>query len=169
MTVVERNDLLLSVWRYAAAVAFALARRYSLDARDLAQDLAVRVLEEADRFDPARGTPTAWVRLQAWRVVGDRLRRAGRVASIDPATLAELTPVPDPTAEVDAADLAGFVRRAIAGLPDREREVVVTRWLADEQPTQADVAEVLGVASRTVGVRERQAFGRLAQALSGVV
>jgi RNA polymerase sigma-70 factor (ECF subfamily) len=56
------------------------------------------------------------------------------------------------------------VREALLELPDREREVLVLRYLEDLDPPE--IAEVLGISERTVWRRHRQALERLSDQLS---
>src|ERR1700687_1589380 len=58
-----------SVCRFAAMIA-----RSSPDADDLAQDALLRAVRAIRRYDPARGTPEAWL----WRIVVNAARDSAR-------------------------------------------------------------------------------------------
>jgi RNA polymerase sigma factor (sigma-70 family) len=107
-----------------------------------AEDVTAQSFERALRrrrlFSPRRGTPRAWLFGIARNAALDELRRRGRHA--------ELTVDPPDRAGDDAAELTVLrldVRRAVAGLAPREREVVALRFHADL--SHAEVARVLGI------------------------
>jgi RNA polymerase sigma-70 factor, ECF subfamily len=85
--------------------------------------------------------PTSWLYVVAMNHVRDGWRRARRQPRWDES----LVPGPDVGGRVTTAV---SVREAIATLPDRQREAVVLRYLADL--SLAEVAEAMGCAVGTV-------------------
>ena len=123
--------------RYVAHVVHHWARRYRLDPDDIIQTAALLILTRFDRFDPDVTTPERWAGRLATRAVnivhrqrdGNTLGRAvplplgldgTEVAVADRRT-------PDPADQAEAADLADAIRRAVAGLPAKERAAVLAR------------------------------------------
>ena len=118
-----------------------------------------------------------WLRRLAWErlVKLHRRHRAGRRAVGREETL----DLPDesawalgsrflaagggPGTEAVRRELRDRVRAALAALPDRDREVLVLRFL--EQLPTADAAEVLGVTAGVVKVRQMRALARLRELL----
>jgi RNA polymerase sigma-70 factor, ECF subfamily len=129
------------------------------EAEDVAQESFVRVYE---RWSRVRGTenPAGYLYRVALNVRRSRLRRL-RVAARKAFTLQPLPP-PDDQAE---ADDRVSVRRALAGLPDGQREaVVLIEWLG---MTDTEAAEVLGVSPGTVRTRLHRARTALRRELRG--
>jgi RNA polymerase sigma-70 factor (ECF subfamily) len=107
-----------------------------------AEDVTAQAFERAMRrrrlYAPRRGTPRAWLFGIARNAALDELRRRGRHA--------ELTSDPPDRAAEDQEELATLridLRRALAELAPRERELVALRFHAGL--THAEVARVLGI------------------------
>ncbi len=109
------------------------------EAQDLVQEALCRAYSRwsvVSQFDD----PTAWVRRVAWNMAVSRWRR-GRILRLWHRDL-----VPP---EVDAPSAIRIdLARALAKLPDKQRQVVVLHYLAD-MPI-ADIAAFVGVADGTV-------------------
>jgi len=90
-----------------------------------------------------------------WRRVDRAARR--EVARSDPGDLVGLSP------EVRSAHDRAAVRAALAGLPERQRQVV--ELLKLEQLTAREVAQVLGMSESAVKVTAHRAYKRLRRAL----
>jgi RNA polymerase sigma-70 factor (ECF subfamily) len=129
------------------------------EAEDLVQDAMVRVYERWDRVG-GMGDPVGYLFRTALNLRRSRLRRLAVAArrlvggrseeATDPAVVAT---------EGDA------VRRALAALPDGQREaVVVVEWLG---MTDAQAGEVLGVSPGAVRVRLTRARSALRERLQG--
>ena len=138
---------------------FARAMTGSNDAaEDITQEVFVVLLTDAGRFDPARAAFTTYVygivrNLSRHRVRKDRsgpsideLMRDGRDAGADG----------DPSRLVEGAELAGAVRRALASLPSRHRELIVLCDLHDLSYEEAAVV----VRASVPAVRSRLHKGR---------
>ncbi|WP_246128044.1 SigE family RNA polymerase sigma factor [Amycolatopsis rhizosphaerae] len=131
--------------------------------RGHAEDLLQTALLRASlRWRAAREQPEAYVRRVLVNLARDRWRRSRRrVAeqSLDDTT-------PRPADRRDPADLVAdrtAIRQALAGLPRRQREVVVLRFFADL--SVADTAETLGMSEGTVKAHTNRALARLRQEL----
>src|SRR3569833_2803421 len=116
-------------------------------AADAVQEAFARALRERHALREA-GSLGAWV----WRVVLntaiDQTRRAAR----------EVVTEPPETAASEPDDLRE-VRRAVAGLPDRQRHALFLRHYADL--SYEEIADVLGVARGTVAATLHQAHEAL--------
>jgi RNA polymerase sigma-70 factor (ECF subfamily) len=103
-----------------------LARRMlgdAVDAEDVAQEVMVRVWRQAPRWRPGQALFDTWMHRVALNLCYDRLRRRKRQSLNEPPDLADPGPAPD--RGLLAADVSVRVARAMAGLPDRQREAIV--------------------------------------------
>lgn len=124
------------------ALAMLLAGRSQADAEDLLQD----VLERAYRHWPRivrGGEPEPYIRRMLANAAVDRRRRLRRRPEmpLDPGA-------PAATNEVDQVTERAVLMRALAGLPPRQRAVLVLRYFEDL--TEAQTAAVLGCRIGTV-------------------
>jgi len=112
-------------------------------AEELAQDTLVRVRERWDRVSSA-DCPGAYARRIAINLANSRYRRRS-------AERRALTRLAGQTS-ADHRDPCGAdgvaVRRAVAALPPRQREVVVRRYFLDE--SVVDVATAMGIGTGSV-------------------
>ena len=128
-------------------------------AKEVAQEVLVEVWRTAARYDPARGSATAWACTIAHRRAVDRVRaeqagadRARRVA----AASSEIAY--DEVAEQAAARLERVqVRRCLDGLT--EREAITLAYYGGH--TYREVAELLDTALPTVKTRMRDGLIRM--------
>ena len=142
------------VYRFA----YALTRSRSL-AQDATQEVFLKVLENAGRFDAAKGTARAWLLGCARHVVIDRLRAENRRSDEAP----EQATAPDHELRVLKEQRLVRLHAAIAGLPLEYREALVLCELA-ELP-YAEAAAVLDCPVGTVRSRLHRARGLLAASL----
>ena len=142
------------VYRFA----YALTRSRSL-AQDATQEVFLKVLENAGRFDAAKGTARAWLLGCARHVVIDRLRAENRRSDEAP----EQATAPDHELRVLKEQRLVRLHAAIAGLPLEYRETLVLCELA-ELP-YAEAAAVLDCPVGTVRSRLHRARGLLAASL----
>jgi RNA polymerase sigma-70 factor, ECF subfamily len=173
------NDLLRAVARgdeaaftrlydLVAPRVYGLARRVLRDpaqAEEVAQEALVEVWRTASRFDPARGSATAWIFTIAHRRAVDRVRseqagaeRVRRVAAASAQT---------PYDEVDEAATANLerqqVRRCIQSLTGLQREAITLAYYGGH--TYREVAELLGTGLPTIKTRMRDGLIRLRDCL----
>jgi RNA polymerase sigma-70 factor (ECF subfamily) len=173
--------------RHAHAI-FAAAVRASDDrqlAEEVVQETFLALWGRAELFDPATGSLATWLRAIARNRTIDRLRSRGRrpllvsigdgpegggasEAVIDGlaangALVAAGVPDPDPIAQVERSEALEVIGTAIRTLPDAERTVIVLAY--QEDLTQTEIAERLGLPLGTVKTRTRRALQRLRTAL----
>ncbi len=137
------------------------------DAADVLQDVFWEAWRGAAAYDPARGTPEAWIVTRARTRAIDRLRAVRRrgetfVAPLDEAAAG--APVPPGG---DAAERAGdrqLVAGALARLPEPQREVIELAYYAGL--TQSEIAERLEQPLGTVKTRIRMALARLRETVT---
>jgi RNA polymerase sigma-70 factor (sigma-E family) len=123
------------------------------DAADVVQEALVRVGARWRRV-VAKGNPEAYVRTTMARVHVSRWRRVRREYLVDQ--------VPERGYdEIELARIEGDTGlwRALAGLPARQRTVLVLRYY--EQRTDEEIATVLGIARGTVRSHAARGLGKL--------
>jgi RNA polymerase sigma-70 factor (ECF subfamily) len=143
-----------------AGLAFGLALRVLRDrteAEDVVQEAFVQVWRQATRYDPARGTPEAWlcaiVRTRAIDRLRRRLSRREQPEAPEPARAAA-TPDPEGTLAV---------RKAMQILsPDQRRALELAYY---EGLTQSEIARRLDEPLGTIKTRIRTAMIRLREEL----
>jgi RNA polymerase sigma-70 factor (ECF subfamily) len=135
---------------------------YRLGSGPDADDVTSQTMEHAyryrDRYDPAKGEPMAWLIGIARNCVADLV--AAREDVVD-------EPAPESaTEEMEEEAMRRLsLRRAVARLDDRERELVALRYGADL--TAKQIGRVLGLRPNAVEVALHRALGRLRGHLEG--
>ncbi len=137
-------------------------------AEEVAQEVLTEVWRKADRFDPARGSVAAWVATLARRRAVDRVRseQAGRDRDDRVARRSQDRDRDVVAEEVELRLEHWQVRRALAGLSDRQREAIELAYFAGH--TYRDVARVLGIPEGTAKSRLRDGLLRLREALDAL-
>lgn len=149
----HRND----VYRFA----YAMGKSASV-AQDVTQEVFLNVLENAARFDAAKGSARAWLLGCARHVILDRLRLERRWTFAD-ALPEETVPCANEDRVLTEQRL-DKLHAAIAGLPVEYREVLVLCEL--EELTYAECAAVLECPVGTVRSRLHRGRGLLAAKLT---
>lgn len=172
----DPRALLARTYRYIAFIACRWARRYGLDPDDVIQTAAVLILTKFPSYDPGALTPERWARTLTMRAVNILHRRRdlglGRLLTQFPldADGTEMTGADpratDPAEAAADADLAGAVASAVAGLPDRERELIGLRY-GGAEATLAEVGAAFGVTGERVRQVEDRTLAKLRQAMGG--
>ena len=155
------DDHAPTIYRYAA-------RRVGPDrAEDVTAEVFCAALAGAATFDPARGTPIAWLMgivtntlSRHWRTERRQLDVLDRFG-VDPLR-ADSSPPPD--GDVALAEEARSVARALTTLPDTDREALLLFAWADL--SYAEVAAALDVPVGTVRSRISRARSRLREELA---
>jgi RNA polymerase sigma-70 factor (ECF subfamily) len=122
-------------------------------AEDITQEVFVALLTDAARFDPARAAFTTYVYGIVRNLSRHRVRREHPGPSVEDLLRdgRDVDGGDDPARLVEGAELAGAVRRALASLPSRHRELIVLCDLHDlsyEEAAQVVGATVPAVRSR---------------------
>jgi RNA polymerase sigma factor (sigma-70 family) len=128
------------------------------DAEDVTSEAFARALRYRKGYDAARGTPVAWLTGIARRVLAER-------AGAEPQPVAEVPDTPAPgTLEDDSVNRL-TMQTAVAGLGDRDRELIALRYGADL--TAAQIGELLELSPNAVEVALHRALRRLRSELEG--
>lgn len=139
------------------------------EAEDVALDVFWQVWRQADRYDPSRGGPPAWIFTLARSRAIDRLRarrrREDRTISFDDPQV-NLDPLDEETPPDQVASFRQArdnVREVLGTLPAAQREAIELAFF--EGLTHVEIAEKLKQPLGTVKTRIRQGLIRLRKAL----
>lgn len=134
-------------------------------ADEVTQEAYLEAWRCSARFDPARGSPLAWLMTLVHRKAVDRVRTAEASSRRETAyQQQERTVDPDTTAESAQASLdAGRVRRALSSLTDVQREAIELAYFGGY--THTEVATMLDLPLGTAKTRIRDALIRLRDSL----
>jgi len=137
-------------------------------AEDITQEVFLALLREECGYDPERGTLSGYLFGIARKLVLRQIER-GRVdvpleSDAEDAPLPELAIVQDPLGDMTHRETIEGLRRAVATLPRRYREVVVLCDL--EEVDYADAAVALGCPIGTVRSRLHRARALLLEKLN---
>ncbi len=147
--------------RYAGLVNGLALRilRNRTEAEDVVQEVFVQIWRQAGRFDPARGSPEAWICTMARTRALDRLRRRTSRRE-DPPDAAPGASEPPRTEQALA------VRTALDTLSTDQRSALELAYY--EGLTQTEIAARLGEPLGTIKTRIRMALIRLRDVLGPV-
>lgn len=157
-----------SLYDALAPRVFGLARRVLRDAaqaEEVAQEALVEVWRTAARFDPNKGSATAWVLTITHRRAVDRVRaaQAGVERERRVAVASAQTPYDDVVEEVTASLEQQQVRRCLQVLTELQREAITLAYY--DGFTYREVAEKLDTALPTIKTRMRDGLIRLRDCL----
>jgi RNA polymerase sigma-70 factor (ECF subfamily) len=118
-----------------------------------------RLLRARGRLDPRRGSPRALLFTIARNAALDELRRRKRREPAASPAAERLAAPPVPGADPEDVERRDSVRRALAELPPRDREIVLLKFHG--QLTNAELARALGISESNAGTRLHRALERL--------
>jgi RNA polymerase sigma-70 factor (ECF subfamily) len=146
------------------------------DAAELAQETFVRIYQSRGKFDPGQKF-TTWLYTIASNLVRDRFRWRSRHPQVSLEAENERTDTnlkeiisgidPAPDEQMQSAERATMVRKAIAALPEELRQPLILA-LYQELP-QADIAAVLNCSAKAVEMRIYRARQQLRATLSQIL
>ena len=157
-------ETLCREWYKAHGTAVYNYFRFHTPQADVAEDLTaetfLKVVRAADRFDPDRGTPKAWILTVARNVLADWRRRARLRQYVTLGTLHDLVyEAPSPEERLLREEEVGRLLDAVATLADADRELIGLRYGSGLD--SAEVAQILGISEGSVRTRLWRALGRL--------
>lgn len=133
------------------------------DAEDLAGDVFEYCFKRYDSYDPGKGSLTTWLYL----IVNCRIKNHYR----DTKSFVDLESLIGVLTDDNAADmdktiyleqLQAVLAKALAGLPERQRRIVIMRYFEDR--TSADIGKALGLNAGHVRVLLSRALKALESA-----
>jgi RNA polymerase sigma-70 factor (ECF subfamily) len=151
-----------------SALVWSLARRHSptrADAEDAVQEIFLDLWKSAERYDPSRGSETAFVAMIARRRLIDRSRSRTRTPATEPIA-ADLPSAP--AYAFAGAELCVEARRAanaIADLRPEQRDVVMLAAVLGL--THEEIATARGLPLGTVKAYARRGLIRVREMLVG--
>ena len=132
--------------------------------RSAAEDVTALAFERAFRrrrtFNARRGTRRAWLFGIARNAALDELRRRKRQAELaDDVVDSE---APDPSEGAEVAIRRAALRKAMAGLAPRDRELVALKFFAGL--SNAEIAAVIGTSESNAGTKLHRVVDKLRRA-----
>lgn len=165
-----RQEALAEAYRRHAGAVFGLARRLLSDqtlAEEVVQEVFLRLWNNPERFDPARGTLRSYLLAQTHGRSVDLLRSEGaRRAREERDARSTAEAGYDLEHEVWDLATADQVRRALKALPEGERAAIQLAYFGGH--TYREVATRLGEPEGTVKSRIRAGLKRLRGELAAV-
>ena len=159
--------------RYASvshALAFRLVRQAQV-AEEIVQEAFLAVWRTPERYDPARGSVRSWLMgtvhhraVDAVRREQAQRRRADQAAASAPRVAED--PIDDVVSALDLPRERRLVQKALAGLPDEQRDVIQRMYF--DGMSQSQIAERTGLPLGTVKSRTLLAMRRLRSHLGEV-
>jgi RNA polymerase sigma-70 factor, ECF subfamily len=156
-------DAFAEAYRRHAGAVFALANRMLWErsqAEEMVQEIFLRLWEQPERFDQARGSLRSFVLMDAHARCVDRIRSDSRRREREERT-ARAAMVADYDLDLEAMDLnvAEQVREVMSTLSDRERRAIELAYFGGH--TYREVARILDEPEGTVKSRIRTGLMRL--------
>lgn len=161
----DQHAATVLVDRHLAAIT-AFARRMlgsAADAEDVAQEVFLRLWQQAGRWQPGRARLRTWLTRIALNLCLDRLRRRPAVpldAVAEPIDTADL-----PGAALHRAALARKVEAALLALPERQRAALAL--VHYQEMRQGDAATALGISVEALESLLARGRRSLRQTLAG--
>jgi RNA polymerase sigma-70 factor, ECF subfamily len=159
-------DAFDTVYDQVAATVFGIVRRVVRDpaqSEEVTQDVLLEVWRNAAKFDPGRGSATAWVMTLAHRRAVDRVRSVQKESERERRTAVADVPFDEVAEAVESSLERERVRRCLGSLTELQRESVTLAYYGGY--TYSQVATLLGVPGGTIKTRMRDALIRLRDCL----
>ena len=135
-------------------------------AEEVTQEVMLQVWRQADRFDPGRGSPLAWVLTLAHRRAVDRVRAEQSQSDRLHRYESQQTPAYDATAEEAVGRVeAGAVHRALAQVGEPHRTTLELAYFGGL--THREVAQRLDIPLGTAKTRIRDGLRKLRTSMGG--
>jgi len=150
--------------RYARVV-YAMALKISGspgEAEDVTIDTFWQVWQQANRYDPVRGSVGAWICTIARSRALDRLRtqrRSPLIATDEPTERVDLKVDEDPEQDVFLAERSAIVRSALGELSDTQREAIELAFY--HGLSHAEIADRLNEPLGTIKTRIRLGLSKM--------
>ena len=162
-----RQEALAEAYRRHAGAVFGLGRRLLVDvalAEEVVQEVFLRLWDNAERFDPERGTLRSWLLAQTHGRAVDMLRsETARKGREEREHRGRAEAGYDLEHEVWDLTVADQVRDALGALPTEERKAIELAYF--KGLTYREVAVALGQPEGTVKSRIRAGLRRLREGL----
>jgi RNA polymerase sigma-70 factor (ECF subfamily) len=163
------EEALAGLYDATAASVHGLALRILGDrhaAEEVTGDVYLQVWRQAERYDPARGTPLGWLLTITRTRSIDRLRRQPGAVTPEPAeTPRHVAVADDPEADAALAERRRLVQHALGRLAHGERRAIELAYFGGLSHTE--IASATGAPIGTVKTRIRLGMMRLRQMLGG--
>jgi len=168
---IARGDRLALAELYdaAAPLVHGLTTRILEDrtaAEEATADAFIQVWRQAERWDPGRGSPLAWLLMLARSRAIDRLRARGPWRAEQEVTIESLnvdTDAPSPEDDAAVAERGRLVRAALGCLVPDQRRLIELAYFQGYSHTE--IAATLGQPLGTVKTRIRLGMTRLRESL----
>ena len=142
------------------------------ESEDLLQEIFVKIWNKADQFDPSRGSAYSFIATLARNRAIDRTRsRAFKNRRKDDYVINDYeysfnlsTENPNPEEKIEITERAVGVRKALAQLNEKERQVLYISYF--EGLSQTEIADKIDIPLGTVKYRMRQGMIKLREMLS---
>jgi len=156
-------DAFAEAYRRHAGAVFGLAQRLLWEralAEELVQEIFLRLWEQPERFDQARGSLRSFLLMDAHARCVDRIRAdTRRKEREERSARAEMVADYDLDLEAHDLDVAEQVREALATLSDGERRAIELAYFGGH--TYCEVARILDEPEGTIKSRIRTGLTRL--------
>ncbi|MGH7459057.1 MAG: sigma-70 family RNA polymerase sigma factor [Longimicrobiaceae bacterium] len=140
------------------------------EAEEVVEETFWQVWLTAGDYDPARGSPSAWIAAISRSRTLDRIRAVGRRREQpldplpDPPWDGDLAPKPsDPSSDLEASERRRVLLEALDELPAQQRDAVMLAYFSGY--SQSEVANRMGAPLGTVKTRVRLALAKLRERL----
>jgi RNA polymerase sigma factor (sigma-70 family) len=165
----ESAEAVCQSWYEAYGNALYSYLRFHQSSPDLAEDLTaevfLRALRSFHRFDPAVGSPRAWLFRIAQNALRDHKRQARRRQVVPISGMRDLKcEAPSPEERLLREEEVAALLAAVANLPTNDREVIGLCYGSELSMTEA--GEILGLSDSATRTRLWRALGRLRKVLA---